>query len=103
MLFNTTVTECCGLGGIHGFSGPRDYIEQELRERIEDHVGANKGRILVTLSEQQYEHWEPLIKHYGFRKVDAFRNPNSGNNVRIYLLKCNSSRFQLPKPKFCTI
>lgn len=91
--------DCCGIGVTSGFYKGPVFVEPELRTGISIHINANRGRILVTLSNSQRPTYERLLKHYRFRRVDGFNNPNSGNHVSVYSLAV-SRKYKFPVPMF---
>lgn len=42
-----------------------------------------------TLAEYQWEIFEPMLLEAGFKVVGKFKNPNTGNHVKVYLFTGN--------------
>lgn len=72
-------TGCCGLEEIDDVS----YASQEqLRDAIRRAREHKAGRVFATTASGE---GEANLKAVGFREIDKFVNPNTGNTVKIWL------------------
>lgn len=98
--------ECCGRLHLSDFpwAGPSNtsiaYFKNRMQEPLEgyreDEPDNEKHCVEVTLVDEQATNvgssgksWDAVLTEYGFKKVYAFRNPNSGNTVWVYLYSTN--------------
>lgn len=59
------------------------YMESHFRQRVLDY--SRFPGMFASLAESQISRWEPLLEHYGFKRVSSGYNPNSGNLVKFYV------------------
>jgi hypothetical protein len=100
---------CCGINHIRGFSDAYrnrgNPTREELREMMRTgNMAANKGMLLeVVLTNtqcRQYPNLPIMLQEEGFKLVNRFLNPNSGNicNVFHYNKSPRSLTSRLPFP-----
>ena len=76
---------CCGMRHMRGMSfNYNSNIEQEIRDAVRQ-VHANR-LIEVTMTDGQCSNTRVMqvLKAYGFKLVNRFRNSNSGNIVNVF-------------------
>lgn len=67
------------------------WYEDELRDRDTGGVPISKMCVEITMNPRQFgqsgdfENNEDILEEFGFVQVSEFENPNSGNDVRVYL------------------
>lgn len=99
---------CCGINHIRNFGGAYGYgipTREELRDMMrQGNTVANRGMLLeVVLTNNQCRRYPDLpvmLQEEGFKLVNRFLNPNSGNicNVFHYNKSPRSLTSRLPFP-----
>ncbi len=80
----------CGLQEMKGFSVEvTSNGNAGIKHRVDAiKVGRGAAMGLISLNRRQLEVWDKHLVDLGFKKVGrTVRNPNSGNDIRLYFLQ----------------
>ena len=78
---------CCGMSHITGFPTYSDAQKQRLKRLTHCHTWETDGKsrcIEVVLTTRKSQKWHDAVKDIGYKEVNRFVNPGTGNTCVVY-------------------
>jgi hypothetical protein len=79
---------CCGINHIQDFGRePNKGSVSVLKKILNDNINNSLDHSMlfeIALNEDQFPSWNDELVAIGFRPVSMFKNPNSGNECKVY-------------------
>ena len=78
---------CCGMGHICRFPSYSETNKQRLKSLTHQHTWERDGKsrcIEVVLTTRRTQKWHDAVKDIGYKEVNRFVNPGTGNTCVVY-------------------